>query len=455
MRPRSLAGRLMLAALVGVVAAVLVALVVRGHWQPSTETIWRSELDEAVRDLANGLRIDASGRATLRLKPLHLSLYDAMPKDAAYRVLDADGRLVAQSDDGPALQGMRAAPAGSSLFEVDNAGVPIVLQALRRDVERDGRRYAVTVARSDRLVMSLDEYAGRTALRAGMRTALLMLLVFVLVVFLIVRYSLRPVREASELAARIGPRSLATRLRVDDLPTELTPLIEALNNALGRLEQGFRVQQAFLATAAHELKTPLALLRGEIELGGAANRDVLLRDTALMARQVNQLLHLAEVSEGHNFSFGAVPMHAAAFDAADYLSRLADKRGVALQVCTLGAEREVEADGGAVFVLLKNLLENAIHHTPRGGAVRLRVSRQGFAVEDDGSGIAPAQRERLFQRFGNGDGPRGDGAGLGLAICREICLAHGWRIRLDDAHAGPGARFVVEIDDAATGGPIA
>ncbi|KLJ00381.1 ATP-binding protein [Luteimonas sp. FCS-9] len=455
MRPRSLAGRLMLAALVGVLAAVVAALVVRGQWQPSIETIWRSELEEAVRDLADGLHTDADGRATLWLKPLHLSLYDAMPKDAAYRVVDADGRLVAQSDDGPALRGLRNAPGGASLFEVDNGGTPIVLQALRRDVERDGHRYAIAVARSDRLVLSLDEYAGRLSLRAGVRTALLMLLVFLLVVFLIVRQSLRPVRVASELAARIGPRNLSARLRMDDLPTELVPLIEALNNALGRLEQGYRVQQAFLATAAHELKTPLALLRGEIELGGAANREVLLRDTALMARQVHQLLHLAEVSEGHNYTFDAVPMHAAAFDAADYLARLADTRGVAIEVRTSGTEREVEADGGAVFVLLKNLLENAIHHTPRGGSVRLHVSRQGFAVEDDGAGVAPAQRARLFQRFGHGDGPRGDGAGLGLAICREICLAHGWHIALDASHAGPGARFVVAIAGAATGGPAA
>ena len=454
MRPRSLAGRLMLAAFVGVLAATVVAIVVLRTCPPSLETMLSTELADAHKDLSHGLRVDASGTATVWLKPLETSMYDAMPNDAAFLVVDAQGAVVARSDHGPALEALERLAPDADRFEVVNRGQPIVLHALRRSVERGGGTYTISVARSERLVMAMDEFAGKLYARGGARTALMALAVFALVVFLIVRRSLRPLREASQQAARIGPRHLSTRLQVEGLPTELVPLIEAFNNALDRLEQGYRVQQEFLATAAHELKTPLALLRGEIELGGAADREVLLRDTALMARQVNQLLHLAEASEDHNYRFGPVPMQAAAFDAVDYLARLAARRGVRLRVEAQGAERTLEADSGALFMLLKNLLENAVHHAPTGSEVLLCVSPAGFAVVDAGRGTAGARRARLFQRFNRGADGRGGGAGLGLAICREICLAHGWQVELDQTHAGPGTRFVVDIPDTGReGGP--
>src|SRR5690606_24608091 len=118
---------------------------------------------------------------------------------------------------------------------------------------------------------------------------------------------------------------------------------------------------------------------------------------------------------------------ALAADAVDYLTRLAERSGVSLHVEHRGAVASVNADEGAAFVMLKNLLENAISHSPGDGTVTLEVSPQGFAVVDQGPGVASADREHLFKRFWRASNASG-GAGLGLAIVREICLTHGWEL---------------------------
>ncbi len=451
MRSRSLAGRLMLAAFIGIVVATAFGILVSRSFRASLESRQHEELRGAIADISAGLETDAGGVLRVHLDSLDISIYDAMPADAAYVVRNAAGAIVARSDEGQALRALLEARNGSDRIELRSNGKDVVLRTLEGTALHEGRVYSIVAARSERLVIAMDEYAGKLYARGGARTALLALGVFIVVVFLIVRRSLKPLREASDLASKIGPRNLSARLNIEDIPTELVPLLQAFNHALGRLERGYRVQKEFLATAAHELKTPLSLLRSEIELGGAADRETLLRDTALMARQVNQLLHLAEVSEGHNYRFEPASMHVAAFDAADYLMRLSASRGVTLRVDLRGDDRIVEADSGALFVLIKNLLENALHAAPRGGEVRLEVSPAGFVVVDNGRGVPGRQRERLFDRFNRSDDKKSSGAGLGLAICKEICLAHGWDIGLDETHHA-GARFVVSIDGKAIEG---
>jgi signal transduction histidine kinase len=448
MRRSSLRQRLMWAALAAALAAlaagaVLISLRVWPY--VSTRTL-RVELEEEVREVEQGLHRRADGRVAVDLDKRTDDTYDAMPADTAYLVTDAAGREVVRSIDGPALQALRVMPADASTMTVASQTRPVRLQVAERAIVRDGQRYVIRVARSDRLVLTLKEYTGKRYLRAAIVTALLILLFFLAVVFAMISRMLRPLRRASEVAARIGPRNLSARLRTDGLPTELLPLIEALNAALARLEQGYRVQQEFLASAAHELKTPLALLQAEIELGGASHPELLLRDTALMARQVHQLLHLAEVSEGHNYAFAPLSLSAAAADAIEYLARLADQHAVHLELRQQdGRDVQVEADGGALFVLFKNLLENALHHAPDGSVVLLELGPRSFSVQDEGRGVAKADRALLFQRFWRGAHKQGSGAGLGLAICREICLAHGWQIHLDASEGRSGARFVVEI----------
>lgn len=443
--PRSLTGRLMLASMMAMLLATTaaVAMLLLLAWPRSTASLMAPELEEEIQHVRNGLRVDASGRIRVMLDPKEANVYDAMPADAAYRVLGPDGRVLVESRAGHALDVLAGKASNDARPAAVNGADDLVLQTVHRSFDTHGHRYDIQVARSHRLVSTLSDYAGTLYVRAGAVTVIMALLTFAIAVYLTIRRLLRPIANVSAAAVEIGPRNLARRLDGQGLPSELAPLIEAFNAALIRLENGYRVQQEFLASAAHELKTPLALLQAEIELGSAANRELLLRDTRVMARQVHQLLHLAEVSEGHNYAFKPLQPGVVLADAADYLSRVAARHGVGIELdAGVEAGFTVMADASAVFVLTKNLLENAIHHAPPGTMVTLAVDAEGFSVTDRGPGVAPADTSRLFERFWRGTTRDGEGAGLGLAICQEICTAHGWSIALAPGSAS-GARFEV------------
>ncbi len=446
--PRSLAGQLMLASLVAMLLATGTAALVMSSllWSRSGNSLLAAELRDELEKIGDSLRVDAAGRLHVVLPSAEANVYDAMPSDAAYRVLAADGRVLAASRQGPAMDALSGHASTESRRAVVHGAQPIVLQVVQGAVHRDGITYTLQVAQSERLVSTLSNHAAKLYLRAGTVTVALALLTFVVAVYLTIGRLLRPISSVSRAAMKIGPRTVSVRLCDEDLPSELLPLIASFNAVLTRLENCYRVQQEFLAAAAHELKTPLALLQAEIELSGAADSTLLLRDTSMMARKVHQLLHLAEVSEGHNFRPAPMRLWPVLMDAAGYLARLAHQHAVAIE---LVADTEatkgiiVEGDASAVFVLAKNLLENAIQHSPAGAKVRLSLHAAGFTVSDEGIGIAPEDRSRAFKRFWRGKTANEGGAGLGLAICMEICTAHGWHLQVVD-HDGPGAAFDVD-----------
>ncbi|MET0290251.1 MAG: HAMP domain-containing sensor histidine kinase [Pseudoxanthomonas sp.] len=442
----SLSSKLMAAACAGLVAATaagagLLSLQIRPK---ASSDIMRAELAEEVAHIVEGMQVEASGKMSIHLNADNTAIYDAMPRDAAYEVTNRAGHVVAHSPEGVALHALRGMQRGTETIHVAREGYVIPLAATETGIMHHGVAFNVRVARSHRLVSTLRGHAGELYLRALIVTTMLAMAVFLVVVYVTVRCLLRPITSISVEAARVSPRNLDFRLDGSALPTELRPLVAAFNTALDRLEQGFRVQQQFLASAAHELKTPLALIQGEIELGGVANRALLLRDTALMARQVHQLLQLAEVSEGHNFKFAVIEILPILEDALHYLQRLGDQHEVTL---VLLRERQAaprrDADSAAVFVLAKNLLENAILHSPPGASVFLTLSEGRFSVQDQGPGVTEEDRQKLFRRFWRGRMGDREGAGLGLSICGEICEAHDWSIGLATTQDEEGARFVV------------
>jgi len=178
-------------------------------------------------------------------------------------------------------------------------------------------------------------------------------------------------------------------------------------------------------------------------MDGGADRATLLRDVDLMARQVHQLLHLAEVSEAQNYVYAPTDLLSVASEVMGHLGRLADRRQIALRVLSPPGEVLHKADRSAMFVLIKNLVENAIRHSPVGGVVTLELSANGLEVRDEGAGIAAADLPHLFARFWRGAGERVEGAGLGLAICREIASVHGWDLAARNAK--PGAVFRLDF----------
>jgi signal transduction histidine kinase len=195
------------------------------------------------------------------------------------------------------------------------------------------------------------------------------------------------------------------------------------------------VQQNFLATVAHELKTPLSLIRSEIELNGTTHRTALLNDVDYMARQVQQLLHLAEVSEAQNYLLEPTNPANVAQEVADFLGRLAEQCKISVAIVAPSHPVLVSADPGALYILIKNLLENAIRHSRPSGHIVIGVTANGFSIRDYGTGLALEDLQHLFKRFWRGAGSH-EGAGLGLPICQEIIRAHGWSITAQNAHPG-------------------
>jgi len=441
---RRLLASYIVASVLGILLAAL-ALETVFNWHRSM-ALWHG-LDQQAAWVETHLAYDASGRPTaLREPPDTAWVYTAATRDWKYRVVDERGATLLSSDPGaPAF----AAPPGGfdparERLEVAVDGLP--MHVATRAVTHDGRRWFVQVAISDRAASLMGGAIVGPVLKNALLIAAVSLVLFAGGVNAALRHMLLPLRRASDTASRIDPRNLETRLSEAVMPRELRPLIRAFNAALDRLQQGYRVQQEFLAAAAHELKTPLALIRGQVELSESEDRELLLGDIDRMARQVHQLLHLAEVSESYNFQMAELDIAAVAGEAVDYLQRIAQRAGVQLDLRAGDALPTRRADRGALFVLLKNLIENAIQHSPRGAVVTVDVRAGGLSVRDEGAGIPPEHLPELFKRFWRGDARRDTGAGLGLAICHEVALAHGWSVVA--RNGTPGAEFLVSFDGA-------
>ena len=300
----------------------------------------------------------------------------------------------------------------------------------------------------------------------------------------------RGIAPLNELQQRIRRRDSNDLSPIDerDAPEEVSPLVRAINDLLGRLDQSMRSQKHFLADAAHQLKTPLAGLRTQAELAqrqiDAGQHDPqalkkslqqIARSSQSAAHMVNQLLAMARAEDQQHAAHKQVVNLArlATETVRDFVPRALEKRidlGFEGPESSASAARHPQGPlvlGHALLLreLIRNLVDNALQYTPAGGTVTVRVIDDPFGqvvvlqVEDSGPGIAASEREQVFQPFYRSLGTGVDGSGLGLAIVREIAEKHGAEVSLEDANLrhrpglaeqagapfGPGARFTVRL----------
>lgn len=438
---RSLSVRLWLTSIAALAACLtaLAMLTIYAFNHYPEQMLGRHEQVESAAFVEKGLVFDNAGRlVSVRFPEREAWLREVLPTELKYRVLDAQGHVLLPSADAkngePWVAGDVSAAAGETLrVLLDGRAFDIfTLRAQRGNVV-----YYVQTATSTRFVSAVIGEKVKPIPAIVRITLLTVAIIFGLTLTFSLRRLLRPLREASRAAAQITPRNLKTRLSVEGMPSEIEPLIHAFNDALGRLENGFSVQQQFLASAAHELQTPLTLIRGQIELQpGIEQKDLLFREIDLMARQVRQLLHLAEVSESQNFTFGTVSSAEVAQDVVSYLGRKADRLNVKLQLDIPDGLSSIWADRSALFILLKNIVENAINVSPANGVVVLKLDEASIEVRDQGPGIRQEYIPLLFKRFWRAPDAAHDGAGLGLAICKEISIAHEWRLTVSSLASG-------------------
>jgi two-component system sensor histidine kinase TctE len=280
-----------------------------------------------------------------------------------------------------------------------------------------------------------ETIARELLLRTLWRQALLVAVV-TLVVIGVVHFTTRPVRRLSEELQARDANDLRP-LPVSDEPRELLPLVEATNQVMARLSQLLENQKRFVRDTAHQLRTPLAVLKTQVQsaLRGDVDPTQALHEiNATVDRATalaNQMLSLAKIEQLRNQP-AARPC-----DFSD------EVRTVSLDLAPLIAEKDIDfeigtqparvvADPWMLRELTRNLLHNAIVHVPRGGALRMRTAVEGdqavLTVADTGPGISPQLQERLFQPFAPGDAQRG--TGLGLTICEEIVRTLGGGIAL-------------------------
>lgn len=363
------------------------------------------------------------------------------------QIVDSSGRTTAATATTPGDLGVAAPGSAAAVFRT------VDLPGVRGEYRVMSKRHGDTVIRTG---TPLDDVEDSTsALIRGLGVAIpSVTVVFAALVWLLVGRVLRPVEEIRRQVAEVSGSSLDRRVPEPRSHDEISRLGRTMNGMLDRLETSAARQQQFVADASHELRSPLARMRAELEVDAAhpatADREhtqrSLLEETNTLQRLVDDLLLLAG-------SDNATPYgRRESVDLDDIVLREAQRAQAtgSLTVDTSGVSAaQVLGDPDHLARAIRNLLDNARQHG--GPAITVVLAgKDGEAVlgiADDGAGIPPDLQERVFDRFARVDEARvssGTGTGLGLAIVRGIATSHGGTVSIDPTHA-PGARFELRL----------
>ena len=392
----------------------------------TARSVYSRTLRQQARDLLDGLAVTGEG-ATLRVPAAWADAY-AWPGSAfAYTLFDPAGRPLALSPGLEAPLPRLDIPQGGSFSALDVVGPE--RQALLSAATPQG--LVLTIGRIDpeleALAETLMEENGEPfAVLASSVAAALVLVWFV------AGWSLRPLGRAAREAAAIVPGAPTAHLSPAGLPAEIQPLVGAVNGALDRLAGAYEAERRFTADAAHELRTPLAVLSVRLqraEIDGRADWAAIRRDLSELTRLVNQLLDLARKeaasrAEGPR-TLAPVDLGRTVREAAAAVLPVAETAGRAIEVDAPPHAVPVRGRADDLRDAVRNLLDNALAHG--GGAVTVRLTAGAEAVlevADEGPGVPAHLREEVFDRFRKGRAAS-PGAGLGLAIVRHVVRAHG------------------------------
>jgi two-component system sensor histidine kinase TctE len=376
---------------------------------------------------------DALGRLYYKVSGIHGEFV------SGYEDLPPVPKNVKRSDIYPALV---------RFYHANYRGTPVRIAALLDPVYDDSMR-GIALIQVGESLEARRELSRRILIDTVWRQAALVAAAAVLA-WIAVRFVLRPLMRLTDEVAHRAPTDLSG-FDADGVHRELRPLVAAMNDYMGRLDSLIAGQRRFIADASHQLRTPLTVLKTQAELALRANDAAAMRDIVEgLARTTDSTVHLA-----NRLLTLARADHGLAEGEMGPVSLTEITRGVALELApqalackldlSLEADAEVGMRGNALLLheMTANLLDNAIRYTPPQGRVALRVAaREGVAlleIEDSGCGIAQADRQRVFEPFYRAPGAQernGGGAGLGLAIVRDIVELHHGAIRLDDSAWG-------------------
>jgi signal transduction histidine kinase len=436
---------LRLAAVTGALVLILLA-VLAWRFSGQIDDLHDSSLTRQAMDVARYLIRSGDGlRLVLPAELEHSYASMAESGRARFAVLGQDGVLVAASPGVAAPldpSHVSLPPEAREFFGVPRSADAPAMSGVALAVDVDGVPAVVQVSQSeDHGDVLFDTIVEDFVVEHGW-IVLLFVAVLLAITFATVRGTLRPVRVASDLASRIVPGDVDARLPEAGMPREIVPLVEAVNHAIERLQKAIEVQRSFTADAAHQLRTPLAVLNLEIDrVSDAGLREQLKRDAAVLNRIVAQLLHAAQAETLALPADSTADLVEVAREVASFLAPIAVRAGVDIEL--LGGDGgpvPVRGHHEALVHALRNLVENAIGHAPHGTTVDIVIERPAtLHVLDRGPGIPAADRANATRRFWRADRSR-SGAGLGLAIVAQIAEAHGATFEIGEAPADTAGR---------------
>lgn len=427
-----------------------------GYWVAlkSAERAYDRALVEIARDIALHLR---TANNTLELdlpEEARRVLFSGGPGRIAFEVATSDGRRIAGEPIAPA-GAVLSRNNGEKLYDgaLGNEPARIVELALGADAAARRPTAVVRVAETKEQRTAL----AHEILLNVVAPQLLLILIAGVVVWLGVLRGLAPLQRLQ--------RALAERSHIDrspvsaeGVPGEVRPLVLSINELLGRLDRALTLQGRFIADAAHQLKTPIAALRTQLDVALREPDAARLRNAVQatypglerLSRLVSQLLSLArnEPEAGGSVNMAPLDLNTFGLDVATQWVPEALKRGIDLGFEASHAPAAVRGDAARLRELLDNLLDNAVRYSREGGRITVRVLADPaptLEVSDDGPAIAPEERGRVFERFHRLLGGSREGSGLGLAIANEIARIHGAEIGLREDADGIGNTFSVRF----------
>jgi two-component system, OmpR family, sensor histidine kinase TctE len=400
------------------------------------------------------------GRVAVDIPYVALQLLESpLNERIYYRVLDPAGQTISGFKDLPPPPARASLAVAQTTYTVIYRGETLHMLAYFKQVYGLDTTEPVLI-----LVGETGESRNalaREILAADLERQALLIVAAGLLVWLGLRRGLKPL---ASLRASLLARSPNDLSPIDPSPVqaELRPLIEALNQHTQRIDQLIASRQRFIADASHQLRTPLAEMRTQVEYTLRQNTPAASHETLTAVRQwidsqtrlIGQLLMTARAEPDAMQQQGLAPIDLAgvAREAATELIPAARRKAIDLSFEDPGQTVTVNGNALLLHEMAANLIDNAVRYTPARGAITVRVLAPGveglhaaLEVEDDGPGIPPAERERVFERFYRGGGGQDSmGSGLGLSIVRDICASHGAVLSLESPRGG-GAGLRVRV----------
>lgn len=430
--------------------ALLTLLVIGTLWGTGLLLDDRDE-DHVIGIVQQALARDAAGNLILRPTPELQRLRSEIP-DLWFQVRDRQDHMLSEgvvpgefARIGGALDHISQARLGWQLLDDD----PRKPAARLKRVETAAGNVQVLTATQGRMS------PGKALLATGLVFAgfvlpsfLLMTLATTVATPAVVRRALAGLAAAADQARRIDIGQRGARLPLAQVPAEIVPLVEAVNEALARLDEGYARHKRFIADAAHELRTPIAILTTRLDsLPQDANKVRLIEDVARLATLAEQLLDIQRLDQNRN-SFTRIDLVALGQHVTADLAPLAIAAGYEIAFDAEPGPIETCGDQIALERVLTNLVQNAIQHGGRRGAIGISITHPAtIDVTDQGAGIPVEQRRQVFEPFYRLH-PLDRGAGLGLNLVREIVQLHRGQIAILDGPNGQGACFRVSLSPA-------